>query len=142
MPAKTPYINQHSILHQYWPDDCCLCKKEEEIAELKAKLNVKENIKNEEPQPDSSIADEIIRQVNRLNNECLSSAKVCKSLQQELSTLRDKIKELESLLNASLQRNREATEELSNLRKRLQMAEKELESTRARRWAADILSRR
>jgi hypothetical protein len=35
MTPTKQHINQHDILHQHFPNDCCLCKKEQEIARLK-----------------------------------------------------------------------------------------------------------
>ena len=31
-------LSQHNLLHQHFPDNCCLCKKEQEISQLKDKL--------------------------------------------------------------------------------------------------------
>lgn len=36
--TKYPFPNQHVILHQMYPNDCCLCKAEARIAELETKL--------------------------------------------------------------------------------------------------------
>lgn len=37
--AKQLTENQHYLLHQRWPDDCCLCKTETENSTLKQELN-------------------------------------------------------------------------------------------------------
>uniref|UniRef100_A0A6M3LD01 Uncharacterized protein n=1 Tax=viral metagenome TaxID=1070528 RepID=A0A6M3LD01_9ZZZZ len=36
MATKALNVNQHHILHELYPDDCCLCKAENEIDQLKA----------------------------------------------------------------------------------------------------------
>lgn len=38
-------INQHDILHQHYPGDCCLCKSETEILSLKAHIALLEGRK-------------------------------------------------------------------------------------------------
>ena len=37
MSAKQGPLNQHNVLHQHFPGDCCLCRTESEIATLKTK---------------------------------------------------------------------------------------------------------
>jgi hypothetical protein len=38
MATKYRNINQHDILHQHYPDDCCLCKAEARIRELEVEV--------------------------------------------------------------------------------------------------------
>lgn len=38
MPAKTDSWDQHNVLHQTWPKNCCLCNCDLEIATLKLQL--------------------------------------------------------------------------------------------------------
>lgn len=38
MAAKALTANQHLILHDYWPNNCCLCNRELEITALKLKV--------------------------------------------------------------------------------------------------------
>jgi len=37
MPTKIG-VNQHDILHQHFPNDCCLCRVEQELAEARMKI--------------------------------------------------------------------------------------------------------
>jgi len=38
MSAKTTTPEQHKLLHQYWPNDCCLCTHEAKVKELEEKV--------------------------------------------------------------------------------------------------------
>uniref|UniRef100_A0A6H1ZER4 Uncharacterized protein n=1 Tax=viral metagenome TaxID=1070528 RepID=A0A6H1ZER4_9ZZZZ len=38
MVLKQGVFDQHGILHQHFPGDCCLCRTESEIAALRSKL--------------------------------------------------------------------------------------------------------
>ena len=38
MSAKALTENQHLILHEYWPNNCCLCSKNDEIDALKQQI--------------------------------------------------------------------------------------------------------
>lgn len=38
MPTKALNINQHDVLHQHYPNDCCLCKAESKIKELENRV--------------------------------------------------------------------------------------------------------
>ncbi len=38
MAAKTTTPQQHAMLHNYWPRDCCLCGHEARIRELEEAL--------------------------------------------------------------------------------------------------------
>lgn len=40
MPAKQTTPEQHAMLHKHWPNDCCLCAKEQEIEGLKLEIKV------------------------------------------------------------------------------------------------------
>ena len=74
-------INQHTLLHRQWPNDCCLCNKEEEIERLKKYEDVyhkvsfrivlqleKEN-KRLRGAPLRLQADRLILEVDRLNKD-------------------------------------------------------------------------
>ena len=38
MAVKATTPQQHNMLHQYWPNNCCLCGHEETIRQLKEQL--------------------------------------------------------------------------------------------------------
>ena len=38
MPTKQGPADQHIVLHQQWPTDCCLCRAQGRIAELETEL--------------------------------------------------------------------------------------------------------
>lgn len=46
MATKIPGINQHIVLHELYPNDCCLCKAEVRIAELERKVRELEQVRD------------------------------------------------------------------------------------------------
>ena len=38
MATKQAPLNQHIILHQHYPDNCCLCREEDRVSKLKSAL--------------------------------------------------------------------------------------------------------
>ena len=38
MSTKTDTPEQHNLLHQYWPSNCCICSAETRIRELEEKV--------------------------------------------------------------------------------------------------------
>ena len=46
MATKALNVNQHHILHELYPDDCCLCKSENKVEQLKAEnAKLKDRVK-------------------------------------------------------------------------------------------------
>ncbi len=86
MPTKTE-IDQHNMLHQHFPGDCCLCKKAVESTILENKLH------------DLRIESDFEHTVNegeikRLKEELLEAVKTIIKLEKELSEAEDIIRDL------------------------------------------------
>ena len=89
MPPTKQSINQHNILHQHFPNDCCLCAKEKDISYLQDKIT-RRNKQIADLQYRNSRLKEAIREAARFISQEIADNPAEKTKRPEIFAMLDK----------------------------------------------------